>query len=134
MKIIIDSNVWISALAFGGNPRLIFELIVKDGYYLIVSEHLFTEVRRKLHDKFPDFVDDFEALRTVLALYSIEIKLGAVHVRESRDPKDDYVLEMAEVANADVIISGDKDLLVLDNHKNTKIISPKDALEYLNLN
>ena len=132
MKLVIDTNVWISALVFGGNPRLIFELLVKNGHHLIVSEQLFTEIRRKLMDKFPDFLDDFEALRTVLALYSVEVKLGKVTIKKSRDPDDDYLLEMAEISQADLIISGDKDLLSFEKYKKTIIRTPTEALLVIN--
>ena len=131
MKIVIDANVWISALAFGGNPRKVFEIVVKEGHYLLVSEQLFTEIRRKIHEKFPDFIEDFENLRTVLALYSVDVKLGVISVSKSRDPNDDYLLEMAEIASADLIITGDKDLLVLKKHLATAIVTSKEAIHII---
>ena len=59
MRIVIDSHIWISALVFGGKPRCIFERAVVDGWTIITSEEIFTEVRRILTAKFVDFVDDF---------------------------------------------------------------------------
>lgn len=46
-----------------------------------------------------------------------------------RDPMDDHVLECALIAKARVLVSGDKDLLVLVNYENTRILTPR---QYLN--
>jgi putative PIN family toxin of toxin-antitoxin system len=129
MKIVIDSNVWISALVFGGKPRHIFERAIADGWTIIVSEEIFTEVRRVLTIKFTDFLDDFESFQAILQTYTTKVKLGSVKVSACRDEDDNRVIETALIGNAEYIISGDKDLLDLLKYKKITITNPSDFLE-----
>ncbi len=131
MRLVIDSNVWISALVFGGNPRKLFETIVKNGHAIIISEELFTEIRRVLHQKFPDFVVDFEELILVLKPLSTGVRLGSLNIKICRDPADDYIIETAVIGGAEYIVSGDNDLLVIGHYENINICNVKSALGLL---
>ena len=131
MRIVIDSNVWISALVFGGNPRKLLETIVRNGHEVVVSEEIFTETRRILHKKFPDFIEDFKDLIEVLKPFTHTVKLGSVTVKISRDSADDFILETAIIGNTKYIVSGDKDLLVLDEYKDIRICNAKTILTLL---
>jgi len=124
-RCVIDSNVWVSALVFGGNPRKIFTNVVQNGWRVVVSEEILTEVRRILNQKFPDFVQDFEDLVTVLQPYVSIVKLGSESVTVSRDKDDDMVIETALLGKADFIITGDKDLLVIARFKSIVIVTPQ---------
>jgi putative PIN family toxin of toxin-antitoxin system len=128
VRIVIDSNVWISALVFGGKPRRIFERVVADGWTIIASEEIFTEVRRVLAVKFSDFVEDFESFQAVMQTYIIKIKLGSIRVVVSRDEDDNRVIETAIIGDASHIITGDKDLLVLLEYNQIDIITPTEFL------
>lgn len=129
MRIVIDSNVWVSALVFGGKPRHIFERVIADGWTIIVSEEIFTEVRRVLAVKFADFVDDFESFQAVLQPYTLKVQLGSIKVSACRDEDDNRVIETALIGTTSHIITGDKDLLVLSNYKKIIILEPSDFLE-----
>ncbi|MGB4420748.1 MAG: putative toxin-antitoxin system toxin component, PIN family [Candidatus Saccharimonadales bacterium] len=129
MKIVIDSNVWISALVYGGKPREIFEKVVANGWVIVVSEEIFTEIRRVLNTKFKDFIEDFEVFQSILRPYLIEVKLGSVKVSKCRDVDDNVVIETALIGDVVCIISVDKDLLDLKNYENVLIASPSDFLE-----
>ncbi len=60
-----------------------------------------------------------------------QIRVDLQHnVHICRDPKDDMFLECAALANADVLVSGDKDLLSLGSYGGTKIVTP---LEYVGM-
>ncbi len=124
MKVVIDSNVWISALVFGGKPRFIFEQAVSEGWTIVASEEIFTEVRRILIVKFPDFVEDFESFQIVLQPYINKVRLGHIKVVVSRDEDDNRVIETALTGDASHIITGDKDLLVLSQYKKIVIVNP----------
>jgi predicted nucleic acid-binding protein len=54
--VVVDSDVWISALVFGGALRHVFEMVVRDALRLVVSAEILTEIRRAVVGKFPDFV------------------------------------------------------------------------------
>ncbi|MCA9369625.1 MAG: putative toxin-antitoxin system toxin component, PIN family [Pseudomonadales bacterium] len=111
MKIVVDSNVWISALVFGGNPRKVIECVLQNNHMLVVSPTLLKEIRHNIRSKFPGFSQDFEAffmtLQSYITLYADNDSLQSY----SRDIDDDLVVELALVSNADMIITGDGDLL-----------------------
>jgi uncharacterized protein len=69
----------------------------------------------------------------ILADYLEVVELvEPIHVpRVSRDPDDDHVLACALTAKADLIVSGDKDLLDLHEHQGIPILPPADALQQL---
>ncbi|WP_309711445.1 putative toxin-antitoxin system toxin component, PIN family [Pseudolysinimonas sp.] len=127
--VVVDSNVWISALVFGGAPRQVFETVVRDALRLVVSAEILTEIRRVVAGKFPDFVDDIETLLGVLHDYLDTIPLGAITIAASRDPDDNRVLETAILGGAAAIVTGDKDLLVLGTYDGVTITTPQDWLE-----
>ena len=126
--IVVDSNVWISALVFGGGPRRVFERIVRDGKRLVVSEAIHVEVRRIVGAKFPGFESDVDALRTVMAPFTNVVALGAATVDVCRDPDDNRVLETAMLGRASGIVTGDHDLLVLGTYERIRIVTPASWL------
>lgn len=128
-RVVVDSNVWISALVFGGAPRRIFEQIVRDGLRLVTSPHIESEIRRILATKFPVFADDFEAMRVALASFTSVVALGGITIDVCRDPDDNRVLETAVLGNAAVVVSGDRDLLVLARHDSVSIVTPSAWLQ-----
>jgi putative PIN family toxin of toxin-antitoxin system len=127
-RLVVDSNVWISALVFGGTPRQVFELIVHDGLRLVVSAEILTEVRRVVGVKFPDFTDDVEALIGVIQDHIDVISLGSITIDACRDPDDNRVLETAILGGAGALVSGDKDLLILGDYEGVAIVTPQDWL------
>lgn len=85
------------------------------------------EILRVLTEKFSWQWDRARlALETMLAR-SIRVKLRGA-VRKCRDPHDDMFLECAALAKADLLIAGDKDLLVLGSHEGTRIVAPAEYL------
>jgi uncharacterized protein len=127
MNLVIDTNVWISALVFGGNPRRVFELCYKQNFNICFSAALEYEIIKTINAKFPEFITDYFELKQLLlpCIYAAKAteNLGRLETK-SRDPKDDYLLQMAITCNADYIITGDKDLLVLKAVSTTKIVTP----------
>lgn len=124
MRIVIDSNVWISALVFGGNPRQVLERCVQEGIGIVLSEAIITEVRRNLGRKFADFLPDFEALLAALDTRLVHVTLGSIDIQASRDTDDNRVIETAVLGEAAYIVSGDKDLLSLITYDGIPIVAP----------
>lgn len=113
VRVTADSNIYISALMFGGKPLLILEKALEGEVELAISEAILTETLRVLRDKFH---------RTPEQLQEIETFIGAI-VRQvyptervdavPRDRDDNRVLECALRAGSEVIVTGDADLLAL---------------------
>ncbi len=127
-KVIVDTNVFISGIIFGGNPREIITFWLINKYIFCLSPELKAEILGKLKRKFllpKEKLQEIEdALDTKSQKYIPKIK-----VTICKDPQDNFLLELAEKANADFIISGDKLVLDIKLYKNTKIISPKEFIK-----
>lgn len=131
VRVVLDTNVWISALNFGGKPAQILKLAVKKQIRLYSSATLFAELLGVLRKKF-GYSD--EKIEEVEALFKKRVKF-----REPRttlnvvktDPADNRVLECGLEAEANFIVSGDKDLLNLGNFREIKIVNPAEFLRLI---
>ena len=130
LRIVFDSNVYISALLFKGIPGNILEMAQKDKIMLIVSDEIIAETERILEDKFKwprHNIDKFKRrLSDISDNIKPGIKLDLIKERES----DNRILECAVSGDANLIVSGDKHLLKLKSYKNIPIVRPK-YLTYL---
>ena len=131
MRVVLDTNVYISALMFGGAPGILLDLALAGGLQLIVSPALLDELRDKLIGKFGldplDVQVILAKLTGVAALVSPTESLRVV----ADDPDDDRVLECAIAGNADAIISGDRHLLALGAFQEIPILKVRDCLTLL---
>jgi uncharacterized protein len=128
--VVFDSNVWISALEFGGAPLKAIDLAT-GRMRIALCAPILAEIRSILKAKF-NWLD--ESINGALDEYALETLM--VPVRNTlrgvcRDPNDDVVLECAVRAGADVIVSGDKDLLALKTHKGIRVVTPREFLDEL---
>lgn len=125
MRIILDTNIWVSFL-IGHRLLDIQKIVVDERFEVIVCPQLIGEIIDVSdRDKIRKYIlpaDTADLLRIIRAFCNmVEIEVDAVS--EIRDPKDLYLLSLAEKIDADYIISGDADLTTLGEHGNTKIIT-----------
>jgi putative PIN family toxin of toxin-antitoxin system len=115
---VVDTGVIVSALAFGGTPRAaLLELIRRS--VLFVSPALLDEYRAVPGELLAARKITQEQWRVLLAgtgafVSSARTVMPAVRVRVCRDPGDDMLLECCFSARADILLTGDRDLLDLD--------------------
>ena len=130
IKLVLDTNVILSGTVFGGMVEIIIDLIVENKLQLFISPNLIKEVLEKL-DKFK--AGETSTTKTMTVLEAGELVNPSVKIAVCRDPKDNYILELAETCKADYVITRDNDLLELPNKrwKNTKIVKPEEFLSYL---
>lgn len=125
MRVILDTNIWISFL-IGHHLPEIRMIVTDDRFEVIVCPQLISEVvdvanRDKIR-KYISSSDTSDLLRIIRAFCkNVEIETDAVS--EIRDPKDLYLLSLAEKVDAIYIVSGDADLTSLGRHANTKIVT-----------
>ena len=129
-KIVLDTNLYISALGWGGNPKAIIDKVIKGEFELILSGKQLEEITKVLD--YPKFGFDSEQKQKFLQLlYEIvtivEIKETLIGV--SDDPDDNIILEPANEMKIDNIVTGDDDLLRIKEFKGAKIINASDFLE-----
>lgn len=137
-RVVFDSVIFVRALLspHGFSGRLLFEHL--NDYRLVLSLYLIEEILEVLGRK--EIIERFHLRQTnypqamarlIKSINGAEIigidKIPAV----SRDPKDDKFLATAKAANADYLISADKDLLDLKAYQGTKIIDAETFLQIL---
>ena len=112
MRILIDTNVLISAFVFGGRTRAFLLELLQSDHELIVTEYVEKELQEKLKAKWPD---QQEKLLSLFKAIDFKFCKSAVDIHGVlRDPKDDPVLADARLHHVDVILTGDKDFLEAD--------------------
>ena len=126
-KVVLDTNVLISAIVFGGKSEKVLEHCVEHSE-IYISDWIADELKQKLKVKF-----DFTSAEVKEAIKLIESEFNSHNPTNKlptvcRDKDDNHILQLADDVEADFIITGDKDLLVLKKFNAVRIISPADYL------
>lgn len=129
MKVIIDTNLWISFL-IGHQTQLVRRMLTDLRFDVCVCSRLIEEIRdvasrekisRRVNTA--DVEDLFAIIHAFCQFVTIEAEVAPAAVR---DPKDLYLLALADTIGADYIVSGDADLTDLSQYNQTKIIKLAD--------
>jgi putative PIN family toxin of toxin-antitoxin system len=125
---VVDTNVLVSALLWKGTPGRVFELARENEIQLFTSRVLLDELSDTLSKKKLAKYIDATGLSASQMLSNYRKMATLVTTRElerqvSRDIDDDAVLACALAAGADLIVSGDEDLLVLKKFQNIPIVT-----------
>ncbi|MGZ4212749.1 MAG: putative toxin-antitoxin system toxin component, PIN family [Actinomycetota bacterium] len=123
MRVVLDTNVLLSAILFGGVPRRLLQAVIDGRLRLVTSRHLLDEFEEILEEKF-----GFSKAAAVETRSELEVLAEIVEPvdvpKVCRDPDDDQVLAAAQAGAAEVIVTGDRDLLVLEWYNNIEILPP----------
>lgn len=128
-RVLIDANVWYSALLYGGRPAEAVEHCLKQ-CQLVISEQLMNEIQQKLKVKAKAPYRWRKAFAANLQNVSVMAELSELP-DIARDPEDNHVLAAALNEACDLIITGDIDLLALKEYGPVVILNPADFLELL---
>lgn len=120
--VVLDANVYISALAFGGKPKRAFQLGITRRVQVAISDPIRTEVLRTLRDKFQWSEERLADAGALIGTAATSIAPTVTLQVVERDPDDDRVLECAVTAKADLIVTGDLDLLSLGEYEGIRIV------------
>ena len=136
MRAVLDTNTVVSALLFGGKPRELLELGRSGALELFTSDVLLAELldvlgRRKFAARLAAAVPP----ATPVAVRQLYVALATIVVPEPiertvpTDADDEAVIATALAAAAELIVTGDSDLLALHPFRGTQILKAADALE-----
>ena len=125
LKIVFDTNIYISAFLKSGFSREIFHLALLGKIDLFISPDIISELQKKLKSKFK--IKDYDLQ---LFLSSISQVAKKAHTTQKlnvvkKDPADNIILECAQASKANLIISLDRHLLSLKRYQKIGIIHPK---------
>ena len=125
MKVILDCNIWISFL-IGHQASLMQRILTDFRIDVLTCEELLNEIqevseRPKIRSHVSD--EELEEFFRIIYAFGKMVNITTNSEAAIRDPKDLYLMSLAESTEADYIVSGDADLLELKQHKLTKMIS-----------
>ena len=130
-RFVLDTNTLVSAALFPASiPGLVLDRAVAEGL-LVVSAQTLAECAKVLYrNKFDRYLSDTRRAEFLASLESVSfaVEIGET-VTACRDPNDDKFLEVAVNGRANVIVTGDKDLLALHPFRDIPIVRPQAFLE-----
>ena len=130
MKVVVDTNVVISGVFFGGMPSRVLEAWRDGKFDLVVSPEVLEEYRRvgeELTARFPGV--SLAPFLALLVMNAEIVEAPGLSDQVSRDRDDDKFIACALAANCQTIISGDKDLLEVTGYQGLEVVAPREFLE-----
>lgn len=132
----LDTNLVVSALLFGGIPRILLNLILAKEIAIVVSDNTSQELYDTLHKvkfaaKFADLSKTPRQMYNQFVSVTEHTETSPLENVNVRDPKDVIILECAVSGFATHIVTGDKDLLSLKSYADILIVTPSHFLSLL---
>ena len=132
VKIVLDTNVWVSALLWGGKPAEIIEAAEKGKLRIFISEEIIVEISQvlaypKIEKIYKTELRRQELIEQVLKIAKFVKATAKVEV-VNEHPADNKFLECALAAKANYIVSGDKHLLKVVSYKKIQVSPLSDFL------
>ena len=128
-RIVADTNIYISALNFGGAPEEILALARADAFLLYISPPILKEIEGVLQKKFKWSKGDIREALAFIASFTRRVNPQETVEEISEDPPDNRILECALEARSDCIVSGDRHLQKLKQFRGIPIMSPREFLD-----
>lgn len=130
-KVVIDTNVFISAFGWGGTPLKIVQLLEKKVIRNCVSEKILNELYGALNYHRMAFPVKFQTNILEFVLAYSDIYEPKKRLSITPDPDDNQFIECALSAKAKFIVTGDKSFLSLNKFETIRIVTPRDFLQHI---
>jgi putative PIN family toxin of toxin-antitoxin system len=132
LRVVLDTNILVSAIIFGGKSRKLLKKGITKRYSIVISDLILRELVTVLRR--PKFrTNEDEVHRTILALIRtadvVNVKAKTNVVKE--DPKDNMIIETAIDGEADLIVTGDRHLLELESYRGIRIVTAQEMFAIL---
>jgi len=128
-RVVADTNVYISALNFGGAPDEVLRLARAGAFTLFISPPILQEVEGVLAKKFKWSPTQLSDARTLIESFTTSVTPQQTITRITADPPDNRILECAVAAKAHRIVTGDHHLRDLGKYRRIVIVSPREFLQ-----
>lgn len=130
MRIVLDTNVFISGVFFSGPPCQILDAWQDGKVNIVLSEEIFNEyqrVARELSEQFKGV--DISTFLDLLTVNAIWVEAPQLPFNVLTDPDDDKFLSCALASRTKVIVSGDKHLLTISGYRGIEVVKPRTFIE-----
>jgi len=128
MKIVIDTNVIVSGIFFNGKPRELLRECFNGKYEIICTEEIFREYVETIEKLTERYKQKAREEIIPILLNNVTIIENVYDGKYSRDPDDDKFINCAKSSGAKYVITGDKDLLILEEVEGIKLLTVADFL------
>jgi putative PIN family toxin of toxin-antitoxin system len=130
MRVVLDTNIFISAFLWGGKPRAVLDRAIEGKDYLFISRTILAELAEVLaRPKFGldgELVERFvREIEDIAEIMTIKERIHTL----CRDVDDNAIVECAVAASAEVVVTGDEDLLSLEAYRTIRIVTASDYLD-----
>lgn len=125
MRIVLDANVIVAAFAARGLCESVLELCL-DRHDILLSEPLLAEIRKNLRKKTKLPTHTIEEIEHLLRENGATIVPASISPDACRDRGDAHVLGLATAGQAECLVTGDNDLLVLKRFRQCRILNPRE--------
>jgi uncharacterized protein len=130
VKIVLDTNVFVSGIFFGGPPGTILEAWQDGSVQLVVSLEVLTEYNRVCEELALQFADvDPSSLLALAALQGEVCEPAPLPAQVCDDPDDDKFISLAISAGVTYVVTGDKQLLAVNGYNGIKAIRPREFVD-----
>ncbi len=130
MRIVLDTNVFISGIFFSGPPSQILKAWGKQGFQIVLSQQILDEYQRvaeHLSSKFPTI--DILPIIELLTIHAQFINTQGFDISVCEDSDDDKFIECAVAGKCKTIVSGDKHLLKLTGYQGITVLNPRNFVD-----
>lgn len=126
MKIVLDTNVFISGIFFGGPPSQILQSWRKSQIKIVLNEQILKEyqmVGEEISAKYP--LINIEPIIELFTIFGEFVETKGITETICEDPDDNKFIECAIASQSKLIVSGDKHLLTLSGYKGIEVLKPR---------
>lgn len=128
MKAVLDTNVVVSGVFFGGLPGQLLSAWATGAFHLVLSEEIFEEYRR-VGEEFSrghhELEHSWKAVLNLIAVHSSFVTAPSLGGQVSDDPDDDKFLACAWASGTRVVVSGDRHLLAMSGWNGIEVLRPR---------
>jgi len=128
VRVVLDTNVLVSGIFFGGVPGRILSAWAEGEIHLVLSPAILTEYRRvgyELGRRYPELDAPFEAVLALIAMNAMIVGAPPLDEPVSDDPADDMFLAAAFASHVPIVMSGDRDLLSVSGWRGIAVLTPR---------
>jgi putative PIN family toxin of toxin-antitoxin system len=132
VRVIVDTNVLVSGVFFGGVPGRILSAWSAGEIVLVLSPDILEEYRRvgqELARQRPSVGAAFEPILTLITMHAVIVDVPPLAAPVSDDPDDDKFLAAAVASETPLIVSGDGDLLRVTGWRGIDVLTPRQFVE-----
>jgi putative PIN family toxin of toxin-antitoxin system len=130
VKVLLDTNVLASAFGTRGLCADVVREVIAE-HELLCPDAVLRELTRVLHTKFALPPERVTAVLSLLERFEIASTAGATLRVHVRDPDDRAILACAAASGAEILVTGDKDLLIIGQYAGVRILTPRGFWELL---